>query len=169
MRLNDENTTSNAERFDAKNLIIEFPEVSRREISLARISFMTAPIIRIDDFRDEAPPRGFDELREHWPALSDSVKKAAMTMAKAATGRQAVAPPTGPESETTVASADPVLALLNRIAAAVERPAIKPLFAPIGEVCRILGGISPPCSVGGRSLWRLSDLEKWAGKLTPGK
>ena len=78
---------------------------------------------------------------------------------------------------------DPVLALLNRIAAAVERPAIKPLFAPIGEVCRILGGISestvhkrvalgeipPPCSVGGRSLWRLSDLEKWAGKLTPGK
>ena len=32
-----------------------------------------------------------------------------------------------------------------------------------------LGEIPPPCSVGGRSLWRLSDLEKWAGKLTPGK
>ncbi|WP_020469440.1 helix-turn-helix transcriptional regulator [Zavarzinella formosa] len=76
---------------------------------------------------------------------------------------------------------DAITSILERIAAAVERPVLKPLLVPIEELCRLLGGISEstvykrvplgeipaPVSVGGRSMWRVKDIEAWAEKLRP--
>ena len=69
--------------------------------------------------------------------------------------------------------------LLTRIAHAIEGQSLQPLFVDVHGARRMLGGISESTlfklvkcgdipasvSIGGRKMWRVSDLESWASKL----